>query len=385
MRACTILILDPQTTATYHMALMHELRDLISTVGGISIIEEFQKKSQPDYQTYVWSWKLDEIMDHMDQHEIDLLIIWNLLKPWQTAAIQQRLDKRFGKGKKIAWDKIDLILAIFEKHAQTTESKLQIELAKLTHLGTRIAGTGMDLSRQGWGSKLARGAGETNSEVMRRHVKEHKRRIIKQLEKYAIMRQSQRARRKKNNQWSIGVVGYTNAWKSSLISMLGNKKVYVANKLFATLGTQASIIHLGSQESGESDTVIIHDTIGFIRDLPPQLLSAFRSTLEDSIETDLIIHALDGGDPEREIKLGIVEKILADINSTANQIYVITKIDTITPEQRAALLAYPRQKPVFWVNNHTSEGKSELIQWIKDWKWNNNRISPKDNTEAQNQ
>ncbi|MCS6983209.1 MAG: GTPase HflX [Candidatus Absconditabacterales bacterium] len=385
MRACTILILDPQTTATYHMALMHELRDLISTVGGISIIEEFQKKSQPDYQTYVGSGKLDEIMDHMDQHEIDLLIIGNLLKPGQTAAIQQRLDKRFGKGKKIAWDKIDLILAIFEKHAQTTESKLQIELAKLTHLGTRIAGTGMDLSRQGGGSKLARGAGETNSEVMRRHVKEHKRRIIKQLEKYAIMRQSQRARRKKNNQWSIGVVGYTNAGKSSLISMLGNKKVYVANKLFATLGTQASIIHLGSQESGESDTVIIHDTIGFIRDLPPQLLSAFRSTLEDSIETDLIIHALDGGDPEREIKLGIVEKILADINSTANQIYVITKIDTITPEQRAALLAYPRQKPVFWVNNHTSEGKSELIQWIKDWKGNNNRISPKDNTEAQNQ
>jgi len=368
MRACTILILDPHTSPHYHTALMHELRDLITTVWGISIIEEFQKKSLPDYQTYVWSGKLEQIMTAIDHHFINLLIIGNLLKPWQIAEIQKRLDKKFGKGKVTAWDKIDLILAIFEKHAQTTESKLQIELAKLNHLGTRIAGTGMDLSRQGWGSTLARGAGETNSEVMRRHVKEHKRRIMKQLEKYATMRQSQRLRRKKNDQWSIGVVWYTNAWKSSLISMLGNKKVYAANKLFATLGTQASVIHLGQNESWVPDTVIIHDTIGFIRDLPPQLLTAFRSTLEDSIETYLLIHVVDGGDPERQTKIAIVQEILTDINTTTQHIYVITKTDTISIDQRDMLMAYPRQKPVFWVNNLTGEGKEELLQWIKQRK-----------------
>jgi len=265
-----------------------ELESLTKTYGGIIVVKLFQKRGTPDYQTYIGSGKLEEIIALAKKEHVEVLIINNLLKPKQMFTIGEMI-RRDGM---VVWDRVDVILKIFQKHATTAEAKLQIKLAAIHHMGPRIFGMGMEMMQQGGGIGT-RGQGETNTEIMKRHLADQERRIKKDLEAASRSRAVHRAGRERHGFKTISIVGYTNAGKSSLLNALTRKGAYVANELFATLDTRVSKLWLPDLNTN----VLLSDTIGFIQDLPPELISAFRSTLEETIQADFLLHVIDAGDP----------------------------------------------------------------------------------------
>ncbi|MFA5820592.1 MAG: GTPase HflX [Candidatus Gracilibacteria bacterium] len=302
---------------------LKELENLVTTYGGVVIIKTIQKRGVPDYSTFVGKGKLEEIMQEGQEKGANLLIMNNILKPGQLFNLNEILRKKFME----AWDRIDLILKIFSKHAQTTEAKLQIELAKIRHMGPRIFGMGQELAQQRGGRGAVAGQGETNIELMKRHLQAQELSIQKKLKHYELIRAGHRLRRRRSNLLTAAIVGYTNAGKSSLLNALTGKKVYVADKLFATLDTRIGKIYLPQKHK----EILISDTIGFIQDLPPDLIQAFKSTLAETVEADLILHVIDVADPLVEKKITVVEDILTQLGTTSGskKIYVFNKMDLV--------------------------------------------------------
>ncbi len=339
-------IVDKQTKKEILDDRMRELENLVNTYGGVVVLQKYQKKDFPDLKTYVGRGKLEEIIADMLRLEANLLIIGNALKPSQIYQINEKLrlvsEENNLKDKLVAWDRIDLILKIFEKHAESGEARLQIELAAIKHMGPRIYGMGMELSRQGGssgsGGGATRGIGETNTERMKRHLKEKVLKIEKKLVEYEQMRKLHRDSRKKKGMPTIGIVGYTNAGKSSLLNAMTNKGVLAENKLFATLGTNVGKCYLiTNPETWLGKEVLLNDTIGFIRDLPPKLIKSFSSTLEDSIESDLLLHVIDASDPFVDERIEVVHQVLADIGAHQDKILVFNKCDLIDEQRKTDL------------------------------------------------
>ena len=346
LRVFLVDLVDKQTSREILEDRMRELENLVNTYGGVVVLQKYQKKDQPDLRTYVWKGKLEEIVEDMLRLEANLLVIWNALKPAQIYAINEKLrlvsEEQNLKEKMVARDRVDLILKIFEKHAEWGEARLQIELAAIKHMGPRIYGMGMELSRQGGssgsGSWATRWAWETNTEKMKRHLKEKVLKIEKKLIEYEQMRKLQRDARKKKGMPTIGIVWYTNAGKSSLLNALTNKGVLAENKLFATLGTNVGKCYLiTNPETWLGKEVLLNDTIGFIRDLPPKLVKSFSSTLEDSIESDFLLHVIDASDPFVDERIEVVHKVLSDIWAHQDKILVFNKIDKADEERVAQL------------------------------------------------
>ena len=346
LRVFLVDLVDKQTSREILEDRMRELENLVNTYGGVVVLQKYQKKDQPDLRTYVWKGKLEEIVEDMLRLEANLLVIGNALKPAQIYAINEKLrlvsEEQNLKEKMVARDRIDLILKIFEKHAEWGEARLQIELAAIKHMGPRIYGMGMELSRQagssGSGSWATRGIWETNTERMKRHLKEKVLKIEKKLVEYEQMRKLQRDARKKKGMPTIGIVWYTNAGKSSLLNALTNKGVLAENKLFATLGTNVGKCYLiTNPEIWLGKEVLLNDTIGFIRDLPPKLVKSFSSTLEDSIESDFLLHVIDASDPFVDERIEVVHKVLSDIWAHQDKILVFNKIDKADEERVAQL------------------------------------------------
>ncbi len=305
---------------------MIELENLVNTYGWVVIVKHIQNKSVPDYKTFIWEWRLDEIIEEMQREESNVLILWNILKAKQIYAINEKLKPIWAK----AWDRIDLILKIFERNAKSREAKLQIELASIKHMWPRIFDMGMELWKQWW-----KGSWETNTEIMKRHLQRRELSIRKELDTYAKVRQQHRQGRSRKWLFTVWVVGYTNAGKSTLTNSLTNKWVLAEDKLFATLGT--SVWKMFVEASYDEKTwvylppkeVLINDTIWFIRELPPMLIEAFKSTLEDSIESDLLLHVIDCSDPKMELKIDVVEEILEKIEAKQDRVYVFNKFDLL--------------------------------------------------------
>lgn len=308
-----------------------ELLLLIETHGNIEVVDMFYQHIDPLYKTYIGSGKLQELREDMLNQNVDLLIIGNILKSAQVFNVNEYL--RVGESGTEeeshlqAWDQIDLLLKIFDLHAQSSEAKLQIELAAIKHMGPRIFGMGMELSRQWWGIGTS-GIWETNTEIMRRHLQNRTMQIKKELKQYSQVRKVHREARKKRHLPTVGLVWYTNAWKSTIMNALTNKWVYVADKLFATLGTDVGQLYVPSM-SGKWTTILINDTIGFIRDLPPALLESFRSTLEDSVEAGLLLHVVDAADPLVWDKIRVVDEILDSIWAEQERVVVFNKCDVL--------------------------------------------------------
>ncbi len=339
-------IVDKQTKKEILDDRMRELENLVNTYWGVVVLQKYQKKDFHDLKTYVGRGKLEEIIADMLRLEANLLIIGNALKPSQIYQINEKLrlvsEENNLKDKLVAWDRIDLILKIFEKHAESGEARLQIELAAIKHMGPRIYGMGMELSRQGGssgsGGGATRGIGETNTERMKRHLKEKVLKIEKKLVEYEQMRKLHRDSRKKKGMPTIGIVGYTNAGKSSLLNAMTNKGVLAENKLFATLGTNVGKCYLiTNPETWLGKEVLLNDTIGFIRDLPPKLIKSFSSTLEDSIESDLLLHVIDASDPFVDERIEVVHQVLADIGAHQDKILVFNKCDLIDEQRKTDL------------------------------------------------
>ena len=379
LKAILIDCIPPQLTKEEAEYRLLEAESLIKTYGGLVVIKKIQKRQTPDYKTFIGGGKLEEIIEESKNLDANIIIINNELKPHQTYNINERLRKFAEEEKKkmtdphlrgkvaktfkepmLAWDRIDLILKIFQKHASTREAKLEIELASIKHMGPRIFGMGMQLSRQGGGIGT-RGSGETNIEAMKRHLGKMEDGIWKELETYKKVRKVHRDGRKRQNFKTVGIIGYTNAGKSSLLNALTKKGAYAADKLFATLDTRVGKMYIAPHE------VLISDTIGFIQDLPTTLIKSFQSTLEESIEADLLLHVIDVSDPRFLPKIEVVNEILHQIDALMKPaIYVFNKIDRLPNVDRKQLEAQFKVFHPCFVSTISKEGLEELKQAISN-------------------
>lgn len=333
---------------------MSELENLVNTFWWLVILTKIQRKDKPDLKTYIWKWKLEEIVEEMIRIWANLLIVWNVLKPSQIYGINEQLrhasEKTWLKTPIKARDRIDLILKIFEKHADSMEARLQIELAAIKHMWPRIFGMGMELSKQWWSSGGGGGAmrwlWETNTERMKRHLKDKQIKIKEKLKEFEQMRNLHRQSRIRKWLPIIWIVWYTNAWKSSLLNILTKKWVLAENKLFATLWTNVWKMFLFTDmEKWIGKEVLLNDTIWFIRDLPPKLIDAFSSTLEDSIESKFLFHIIDASDPFVQERINVVNEILDDIWAKQTRIMIFNKIDLIDE------LRLKELKNIYWEEN----------------------------------
>jgi GTP-binding protein HflX len=306
---------------------LSELRQLIHTFGGTVVKEIIQRRDHPDPSTYIGSGKVEELKNWCDAEEIDVVVINALAKSGQLFRVEKELWKV--NTKIMVWDRIDLILNIFDQHAETTESKLQIKLARVTHMGPRIYGLGQtELSRQG-GGVGTRGKGETNIEFERRQIKADRQKIKKDLKK--ILKQKHN-RLRKRNELGIGpvaLVGYTSAGKTTLFNTLTGKDKEMNRGLFTTLDTV-----VGKMKHPDHELpLLISDTIGFISNLPPVLIDSFKSTLLESLEADLLLHVVDVSDPHLFEKNEVVKEILANLKADQPTILVCNKVDRLTEDQ----------------------------------------------------
>ena len=355
LRVFVVDIVPPNFPQDVIQDRLAELESLVSTYQWVVIVKAIQKRSQPDYRTYVWSGKLDEIKADMIEQKAQLLIIGNIMKPWQV----YNVSELFRKDKIQVRDRVDLILKIFERHATGTEARLQIELAAIKHMWPRIFGMGMELSRQWWWIGWS-GIGETNTERMKRHLKEKILVVQKKLEQYKKVRGLHRDARLRKDLFTVGIVWYTNAGKSALMHSLTWKNILVENKLFATLGTAVWEMKPPTDGEWSSHKILINDTVGFIRDLPPDLIDAFASTLEDSVQSQLLLHVVDASDPKLADKIHVVDDILWQIQATQEKIYVFNKKDALSLEQYEKIKKdYADYNPIF-VSALTAEGLDAL-------------------------
>ena len=352
-KAILVDVIPPELSKAEGMQRLSELESLVKTFGGIAVVKIIQKKSMPDYKTYIGSGKLKEILDENKKNKSSLLIVNNLLKPMQNYNLNEICKK---EGMEV-WDRVDLILKIFDRHAKSVEAKLQIELAAIKHMGPRIYGMGLELTRQAGGIGT-RGVGETNLQIMKRHLRRREQKIKEKLKHYDLVQENHRKQRRKRDLRTVSLVGYTNAGKSTLLNTITKKGVYVADKLFATLETTVGQLYLPS--SGK--IALLSDTIGFIQDLPPDLIEAFKSTLSEIIDADLLLHVIDLSDPLFDSKIKVVEDILGDLEILNKpKIYVFNKTDIASEVNlKEVSKKYNDFSPVF-VSAQNKDGIRELV------------------------
>ncbi|TWM26393.1 GTPase HflX [Bacillus paralicheniformis] len=288
---------------------MEELAALTTTADGTVVSTVTQKRNRVDAATYIGKGKVDELAVLCEELLPDVLIFNDELSPSQLKALVTTLDVKI-------IDRTQLILDIFAKRARTREGKLQIELAQLQYALPRLSGQGINLSRQGGGIG-ARGPGETKLETDRRHIRNRIHEINVQLSTVIRHRNRYRERRKKNGVLQIALVGYTNAGKSTWFNRLTDADSYEENLLFATLDPMTRKMTLPSGYS-----VLLSDTVGFIQDLPTTLIAAFRSTLEEVKEADLILHMIDSSHEDYEGHEATVKRLLEELE--ADDIPVLT-------------------------------------------------------------
>ena len=317
-------------------ASLEELGLLASSAGAEPIDTITAKRSAPDPAYFVGSGKADEIGVAAKALGAELVIFNHALSPAQQRNLERRLEMRI-------IDRTSLILDIFAQRAQSHEGKLQVELAQLQHLATRLIRGWTHLERQKGGIGL-RGPGETQLETDRRLIGERVKALRARLTKLRKQHETQRRARGRNNTFSVSLVGYTNAGKSTLFNTLTKAGVYVANQLFATLDTTSRRVYLGE----EAGNVVVSDTVGFVRELPHQLVAAFRATLEETIHADLLLHVVDGSSPVRMEQIEQVNEVLREIGADhIPQILVWNKIDAAGLEPAVERDEYDKISRVF--------------------------------------
>ncbi|UVW30419.1 GTPase HflX [Massilia sp. H6] len=325
-------------------ASLEELSLLARSAGADPITTITAKRSSPDAAYFVGTGKADEIAMACKLERIDIVIFNHALSPAQQRNLERRLEIR-------VVDRTSLILDIFAQRAQSHEGKLQVELAQLQHLATRLIRGWTHLERQKGGIGL-RGPGETQLETDRRLIGERVKALRARLTKLRKQHETQRRARGRNQTFSVSLVGYTNAGKSTLFNTLTKAGVYVANQLFATLDTTSRRLYLGE----EVGSIVMSDTVGFVRELPHQLVAAFRATLEETIHADLLLHVVDGNSPSRMEQIEQVNDVLREIGADhVPQILVWNKIDAAGLEPAIERDEYDKISRVF-ISAHTGAG-----------------------------
>jgi GTP-binding protein HflX len=321
-----IQVISKKTKESEIQTELLETEQLIDTFGGNVKKTLIQRLDHPHPKYYIGKGKLEELKNWCDAENIDIVVINGLVKSSQLFRIEKELWEV--SPAIMVWDRIDLILNIFDQHAQTVEAKLQIKLARSTHMGPRIYGLGKtELSRQG-GGVGTRGKGETNIEFEKRKIKVDQQKIKKELKK--VLKQKHN-RLKKRNAMGIGpvaLVGYTSAGKTTLFNALTGKEKEMSKGLFTTLDTVVGKLRSPNFEQ----PILVSDTIGFISNLPPVLIDSFKSTLFESLEAKLLLHVVDSSDPMILNKLIVVEEILKSLKANRPMILVLNKVDLVSSE-----------------------------------------------------
>jgi GTPase len=304
-----------------------ELAELARSAGAEVTGSMLQMRERPDPATLVGQGKLEEIEIEARMHNAPLVIFDTNLTPTQQRNIEEALDRR-------VIDRTQIILDIFARHARSREGQLQVELAQLNYLLPRLAGQRKDLSRLGGGIGT-RGPGEQKLETDRRRIREKIGRIQKSIEMVRKQRSLRREKRQAVPLGTVALVGYTNAGKSTLFNALSKAGVLVSSKMFATLDPTIRAVRLPSGRR-----VLLSDTVGFIRALPPALIAAFRATLEEVQEASLLLHVTDISNPHHAEQDAEVEKVLADLGVSGRpRLLVCNKIDRLPKDELAALIA----------------------------------------------
>ena len=297
-----------------------ELEELVKTAGGEVVCQVIQNKSDLEAATYMGEGKLGEIKEAVLSMDIDMVVFDDELSPIQLRNISDFLEVK-------VIDRTILILDIFAMRAKSGEGKLQVELAQLKYRLPRLRGLGVQMSRTGGGIGT-RGPGETKLESDRRHINRRISALEEEIRELAKHRELLRSRRKKDGTITACLVGYTNAGKSSLLNKLTDANVFAENKLFATLDTTSRGLVLEDNRK-----IIMIDTVGFIRKLPHHLVEAFKSTLEETVTADFLIHVVDASNPQNENHIKVVNSVLSDIGAIGKpEILVYNKIDLLGNE-----------------------------------------------------
>lgn len=339
-------------------ASLDELALLAESAGDVAVARVVARRKAPDAALFIGSGKADEIKALVQGYQAEAVLFDQALSPAQQRNLEQHL------GVAVA-DRTMLILEIFGERAQSHEGKLQVELARLQYLSTRLVRRWSHLERQSGGIGMRGGPGEAQIELDRRMIGERIKGLKKQLERVKKQRSTQRRARERNQTFRVSLVGYTNAGKSTLFNELVNAKAYAADQLFATLDTTTRQLHLDDV----ARSVSLSDTVGFIRDLPHKLIEAFEATLQEANDADLLLHVVDCASPVLAEQMAEVQRVLVEIGASGiPQVLVFNKLDQLEETQRPRELRdlleldAGLRVPRMFVSARTGEGMRELRQ-----------------------
>lgn len=343
-----IVGVETEQNQRYFTESMAELSKLTNTASGEVVFTLTQKRPQVDRQTIIGKGKLQELIQQADAHEADLIIFNHEMTPRQSQLVSEAV------GIPII-DRVQLILDIFAMRARSKEGKLQVELAQLEYLLPRLAGQGKSLSRLGGGIGT-RGPGETKLETDRRHIRNKILGVKRELKAVEAHRARNRQKRQSSEIFRIGLIGYTNAGKSTILNLLTQADTYSKDQLFATLDPLTK-----KWRFAEGFEITVTDTVGFIQDLPTQLIDAFHSTLEESQSMDLLLHVVDASSPDRILQEQTVLQLMAELKMEEMPVLTVyNKADQIEPA-----LFTPSLFPNVLISAQSADGKEKLVQAIK--------------------
>lgn len=349
-RAVFVGIIRQEDNENKVMEYLDELEFLAETAGAIGDRKFIQKLDKPEKSTYIRSGKLQEIAEYCEENAIEYVIFDD-----ELTGMQQRNIEKVIKTSSVI-DRTSLILEIFSQRAQTAYAKMQVELARYNYMLPRLAGMWTHLERQRGGIGMRGGMGESQIEIDRRIVRERIARLKEQLKKVDKQMATQRGNR--GQLVRLSLVGYTNVGKSTLMNLLAKSEVFAENKLFATLDTTVRKVVIGNVP------FLLSDTVGFIRKLPTQLIEAFKSTLDEVREADILVHVVDISHSDYAEQMEVVDKTLKDISAGDKPVYVVfNKTDAYTYEEYDEYSLEPRTE------------KNFTLQEVKDY-WINEKKIP---------
>ncbi len=341
---------------------LDELALLAESAGDLPVARVIARRKSPDPALFVGSGKADEIKLLVGMHRAEVVLFDQAL----GAAQQRNLERHLGVA---VADRTMLILEIFADRAQSHEGKLQVELARLQYLSTRLVRRWSHLERQRGGIGNRGGPGEAQIELDRRMIGERIKSVKERLVKVKRQRNTQRRARERSQTFRVSLVGYTNAGKSTLFNVLVKARAYAADQLFATLDTTTRQMHIA--QIGRN--VALSDTVGFIRDLPHKLVEAFEATLQEAAQADLLLHVVDASSPNRDEQMAEVQRVLESIGaSDIPQLLVFNKVDRLDPDQMprtsvdAIILPDGRSLPRVFISAADGQGIEALRQLMAD-------------------
>ncbi len=362
LRRALMCAIHPQGGEQECMKSLNELERLLDTAGGECVGILTQMRDTPDNKTMFGSGKIKELSEMCDTLDADLVVFDCELSPSQIREIEDAISKEVQ-----VIDRSILILDIFADHARTSEGRLQVELAQLRYTAPRLIGKGKELSRQGGsaaGNIGARGPGETKLEIDRRRIKSRIAALEDELEKVEQNRLTMRRARDKSGIVKCGIVGYTNAGKSTLLNYLTGAGILAEDKLFATLDPTTR------QFTTPSGTkLLLTDTVGFIRNLPHHLIKAFKSTLDEAVYSDVLLIVIDASDPEFTEQAAVTTNLLEELGANGKPtVYVFNKCDACTDRDaliQMRTLASSTNTEVVFISAKTGAGCDKLVEIVE--------------------